>query len=166
MTYLPQSSDCAKLGLMNESAELVEKPLTTSEHPLLLFFDGDCAFCTRWVMRVKAADTVHRIRFAKIQGPTFSRVARERPDLAKIESVVLAVRRPDGAENFYVRSTAIRKLIAGLPGFRIFFWVLNLVPTPISDLGYRIFSKLRTPLFGQWHHDRPPIENDRELFVD
>jgi predicted DCC family thiol-disulfide oxidoreductase YuxK len=146
--------------------EWAEKPLTTPEHPLLLFFDGDCAFCTRWVMRVKEADKAHRIRFAKNQGSSFLRVAKEHPELAKIDSVVLVARRPDGKSNFYVRSTAIRKLIAGLPGFQIFFWILNLVPTPISDIGYRIFSKLRTPLFGRWHHDRPPIENDRELFLD
>jgi predicted DCC family thiol-disulfide oxidoreductase YuxK len=142
------------------------KPLTTPEHPLLLFFDGDCSFCTRWIIRVKEADKSHRIRFAKNEGPTFLRVAKEHPELAKVDSVVLAIRRSDGRNDFFVRSTAIRKLIAGLPGFQIFFWILNLVPTPLSDLGYRIFSKLRTPLFGKWHHDRPPIEQDRELFVD
>ena len=148
------------------TAESAGKPLTTPEHPLLLFFDGDCAFCTRWVVRVKAADKTHRTRFAKNEGATFLRVAQQHPKLAKIESVVLVKRRPDGKEDFFVRSTAIRKLIDGLPGFQIFFWMLNLVPTPISDLGYRIFSKLRTPLFGKWHEDRPPIENDRELFLD
>jgi predicted DCC family thiol-disulfide oxidoreductase YuxK len=153
---------------MSETAapELAKASLTTPEHPLLLFYDGECSFCNRWVARVMKADHTHRTRIATKQGQTFQRVAREHPELVNVDSVVLVARRADGRENFYVRSTGIRKLIDGLPPFRAFAIVLHLVPTPISDLGYAIFSKLRTPLFGKWHGCRVPIENDRELFLD
>jgi predicted DCC family thiol-disulfide oxidoreductase YuxK len=140
--------------------------LTTAAHPLLLFFDGECAFCNRWVARVKDADTPRRTRFATKQGPTFQRVAEAHPELAKIDSVVLVARDPDGHEEFLVRSSAVRRLIRGLPRFRFFTWVLNLVPAPLSDLGYRIFARLRSRLFGKWHHCRVPLEEDRELYLD
>ena len=142
------------------------EPFTTPQHPLLLFFDGDCAFCTRWVARVMTADHAHRARFAKRQGQTFQRLAQVYPDGAKAESVVLVQRRADGREDFFVRSTAIRKLIDGLPGFRLFAFVLHVVPTPISDLGYVIFSQLREVLFSRWADCRPPVEQNRELFLD
>jgi len=149
---------------------LTESPnqasLTSARFPLLLFFDGECAFCNRWVNRVREADHQHRMRFGTKQGSTFQQIARDRPELARVESVVLVKRRADGGEDFLVRSPAIREVIAGLPEFRVFELVLRIVPAPISNLGYRIFSKLRTRLFGKWHHCRVPLEKDRELYVE
>jgi len=140
--------------------------LTSARHPMLLFFDGECAFCNRWVSRVKDADLQHRIRYGTKQGTTFQQVAQAHPELANVESVVLVSRRPDGGEDFLVRSSAIRKVIDGLPAFRFFELVLKICPTFLSDLGYRLFSKMRTLLFGPWSHCRVPIEQDRELYVD
>ena len=133
---------------------------------MLLFFDGECAFCNRWVNKVKEADKAHRIRFGAKQGQTFQLVRAAHPDLARAESVLLVVRRHDGTEDFLIRSAAIREVIAGLPRFRFFEVVLQIFPAFLSDIGYRIFSKLRTPLFGKWHHCRVPLEEDRQLFVD
>ena len=141
--------------------------LTSERHPLLLFFDGECAFCNRWVNRVKEADHAHRMRYGAKQGRTFQQLAQAHPELANIESVVLVKRRADGeGEDFLVRSPAVREVIKDLPEFRVFELVLRIVPTPISNLGYRIFSKLRTALFGRWHHCRIPLEQDRELYVE
>jgi predicted DCC family thiol-disulfide oxidoreductase YuxK len=148
-----------------ETSSAGEEPLTTPAHPLLLFYDGECSFCARWVARVMKADTAHRARFATRQGRTFQRVARLYPEGQKAESVVLVKRRADGREDFFVRSTAIRKLIDGLPGFRFFAFILHVVPTPISDLGYAILAHLREPLFGKWADCRPPIEKS-DLFLD
>jgi predicted DCC family thiol-disulfide oxidoreductase YuxK len=141
------------------------EPLTTPDHPHLLFYDGHCSFCARWVARVMAADKTHRTRVGKLQGETYKRVLALHPWLAKVDSVVLVKRAANGQEPVFIRSTAIRKLIDGLPGFRLFAFVLHLVPTPISDIGYWLFSKLREPLFGRWADCRPDLEK-RELFVD
>ncbi len=152
---------------MNTLSETPRRDSLTSErHPLLLFFDGECAFCNRWVNRVKLADHAHRMRYGAKQGRTFQQLAETHPELANVDSVVLVKRRVDGNEDFLVRSAAIREVIKGLPEFRLFELILRLVPTPLSDLGYRIFSKLRTPLFGKWHHCRVPLEQDHELYVD
>jgi predicted DCC family thiol-disulfide oxidoreductase YuxK len=143
-----------------------EQVLTSARFPLLLFFDGECAFCNRWVNRVKLADRRHRMRFGAKQGRTFQQLAGEHPELVGVESVVLVKRRVDGGEDFLVRSAAIREVITGLPEFRFFEGVLRILSAPLSDLGYRIFSKLRARLFGKWHHCRVPLEQERELYVD
>ena len=149
------------------TASPTQQGLTSERYPLLLFFDGECAFCNRWVNRVKEADLAHRIRFGTKQGQTFQKqVAPAHPDLTKAESVVLVVRRADGTEDFLIRSAAIREVIKGLPAFRFFEVVLQVFPTFLSDIGYRIFSKLRAPLFGKWSHCRVPLEEDKKLFVD
>ena len=112
------------------------------------------------------ADSKHRARFATIQGPTYQRMLKVFPRAASVESVVLVQRQPDGKEKFFIRSTAIRKLIDGLRGFRFFSFVLHLVPTPLSDLGYMITAKLREPLFSRWAACRPAVEQNREVFLD
>jgi len=149
---------------------LTESPkqvgLTSERYPLLLFFDGECAFCNRWVNRVRLADHQHRMRFGTKQGRTFQQVAQAHPELANVESVVLVKRRADGGEDFLVRAPAIREVIKGLPEFRFFEVLLQIIPSPITNLGYRIFSKLRATLFGKWHHCRVPLEQDKELYVD
>ncbi len=143
-----------------------QESLTSERFPLLLFFDGECAFCNRWVNKVKEADHAHRIRFGAKQGQTFQQVAQTHPELARAESVFLIKRREDGSQEFLVRSPAIREVIKGLPEFRFFEVMLQIFPTFLSDIGYRIFSKLRAPLFGKWHHCRVPLEEDKILYVD
>jgi predicted DCC family thiol-disulfide oxidoreductase YuxK len=106
------------------------------------------------------------MRYGVKQGRTFQEIVKTHPEVANVESVVLIERRADGGEDFLVRSAAIREVIKGLPEFRFFEIVLQICPTFLSDIGYRIFSKLRTPLFGKWHHCRVPIEADRELYVE
>ena len=113
--------------------------LTTERHPLLLFFDGECAFCNRWVNRVKAADHAHRIRYGTKQGQTFRVVAQAHPQLANVESIVLVKRRGAGGEDFLVRSAAIREIIDGLPGFGLFERLLKVVPLPFPTLGTAFF---------------------------
>ena len=88
------------------------------------------------------------------------------PKLANVESVVLVKRRADGGEDFLVRAPAIREVIKGLPEFHFFEQMLYLFPDFLSNFGYRIFSKLRIPLFGKWHHCRVPLEADKELYVE
>ena len=149
---------------------LTESPtrtgLTSERFPLLLFFDGECSFCNRWVNKVRLADRAHRMRFGTKQGRTFQQIAKAHPELANVESVVLVERQADGSEEFLVRSAAIREVIKGLPEFRVFDMVLRICPTPISNIGYRIFSKLRGTLFGKWHHCRVPLEEEKELYVE
>src|ERR1700722_2095204 len=109
------------MAAMNTVTEATtDTHFTTGRHPLLLFYDGECSFCNRWVNRVKLADHQHRMRYGAKQGRTFQRLAPAHPELAKVESVVLVKRCADGGEDFLIRAPAIREVIAGLPEFRFF----------------------------------------------
>jgi predicted DCC family thiol-disulfide oxidoreductase YuxK len=133
---------------------------------LLLFFDGQCAFCNRWVDRIREADHAQLMRFGTKQGMTYQQVARDHPELANVDSVVLVKRRADGTEGFLVRSAAIRELIQELPQFRFLGTVLLVCPTALADLGYRLFAKVRTPLFGRLAQCRVPSGSEKHLFLE
>jgi predicted DCC family thiol-disulfide oxidoreductase YuxK len=143
-----------------------ETRFTTERHPLTLFFDGQCVFCNRWVNRLREADHAHRLRFGAKQGRTFQELAQIHPDLAQVESVILVQRSADGFDHILVRSRAVREVIAGLPGFGLFALVLKIVPAPVADLGYRLFSKFRTRLFGRLSQCHRPSPEEKELYVD
>ena len=157
---------CEPWNMTSDSIHAAGENFTTDQYPLLIFYDGDCSFCNRWVARVRAADAVHRIRYGTQQGRTFARLASLHPELGRRDTVVVVKRRSDGSEEFLVRSLAIRTVIDGLPGFGFFDRLLHVVPLPISDLGYMFISKARGLLFGPWHGCRVPIEQDPERFVD
>jgi predicted DCC family thiol-disulfide oxidoreductase YuxK len=140
--------------------------VTTARHPLALFFDGECCFCNRWVGRLMKADTARRTRFGAKQGRTFQQIAQTHPELANIESIVLFVRQPDGREKALVRSAAVLAAIDGLPHYRFPAFVLHLTPQFLSDLGYLIFSKMRTFIFGTQNICNVVKPEDRELFLD
>jgi len=151
---------------MTTLIEPTTEPLTSVSHPLLVFFDGECGFCNHWINRVKDADHAHRIRFGTKQGKTFRQIAQAHPEVANVESIVVISRNALGREDVLVRSPAVRIVVEGLPDFRFFAFLLQIVPTPICNLGYRIFSKVRTPLFGRLSQCRVPTAEERELFVD
>ncbi len=139
---------------------------TTARYPLLLFYDGECSFCARWVERVVKADPTRRLRYGQQQGHAFSRFLQVHPELSRIDSVIVLKRRPDGGEDIFVRSRAIRESIAGLPRLRLYQFILNTVPEPLADVGYNFFAKYRGTLVSAWHSLRPPIEQDKELYVE
>ncbi len=143
-------------------------PVTTDQHPLALFFDGECVFCNRWVGRLMRADTGRRTRFGTKQGATFQRFAAMHPDpeVAKVASIVLVRRDATGREQPLIRSAAVRETIRGLPRYAFASAVLKVTPRPLADLGYGIFSKFRKRIFGSQNLCDVVKPADRELFLD
>jgi predicted DCC family thiol-disulfide oxidoreductase YuxK len=79
---------------------------------------------------------------------------------------VLVRRDSGGQEHILIRSAAVRAAIDGLPSYALASAILRLVPRPISDLGYAIFSRYRKLIFGSQNVCdviKPP---DRELFLE
>jgi predicted DCC family thiol-disulfide oxidoreductase YuxK len=140
--------------------------VTTEQHPYALFFDGECCFCNRWVGRLMKIDTARRTRFGAKQGATFQRLAAAHPEVADVRSIVLVKRDATGTEQVLTHSAAVRTTIDGLPGYGFFSTVLRLIPRPIADFGYGIFSRYRKVIFGSQNICDVIKPADRELFLD
>ena len=134
---------------------------------ITLFFDGVCSLCNHFVDFVVSRDHTKSLRFAPLQGETFRAVAEENPQLAGIDSLVVAVRdRPDGPPRLLVRSRGALFVLGRLGGvWKGLAVLLGLIPTPVSDLGYRAIARTRYLIFGRRDTCRLPTPQESGLFL-
>jgi predicted DCC family thiol-disulfide oxidoreductase YuxK len=111
-----------------------------------LFFDGDCAFCSRSARLVARLDKRERVRLAPLQGE----LGRER-GLAKFADgqggTMVVLRESDGAA--FLRSEAAIELGRALGGIWRLARVFKLVPRPLRDGVYRLIARNRGRLMGK-----------------
>lgn len=131
----------------------------------LVLFDGVCAFCDASVRWLVERDPAGRLRFAPLQGEAAESLRRRHPRIPRDLDTLVYVERSDGEEHVHLRSAAIFRICAQLqPPPAWLPWVAWL-PTPLADLAYRIFVRLRYRLFGRLDVCRVPGESERARFL-
>jgi predicted DCC family thiol-disulfide oxidoreductase YuxK len=128
-------------------------------HPVI-FFDGVCGLCNRFVDFVIRRDLQGTFHFAPLQGGT----ARERlakADICNLKTVVLV-----DASGTYRKSAAVLRVLARLGGlWRIAAALLWAIPRPIRDIGYSWIAANRYAIFGKKETCRLPSAAERERFL-
>lgn len=112
-------------------------------HGPIVFYDGDCGLCQRFVQFVVARDPTGAIRFAPLQG----RTAAENlpPHLTRsLNSVVLLDR-----AGIHQRSDASLRVLARLGGRWSLAGALRIVPRPLRNGIYDVIARHRLGWFGQ-----------------
>lgn len=112
----------------------------------ILFFDGDCAFCSASVRRVFRADKRERIAFAPLQGE----LAREKGFLQcadKNEGTMVLLRESDG--RVFTYSDGWIELCNALGGFWRVLGIFRLVPKFLRDGVYRWVARNRYRFMGK-----------------
>lgn len=128
----------------------------------IVFYDGVCGLCDRWVRFVLKRDKQRTLRFAPLQGKT----AQARKDLpAELRTVVFVLRRGASGEQIFTRSEAALRLLDHLGGcWRIVSW-LRLIPRPIRDAVYDAIARHRYQWFGQFDTCPLPSPEWRDRFL-
>jgi len=99
----------------------------------VLFFDGDCAFCSRLVRRVVAFDRHGRISFAPLQGKLAAEMGLAR-HAAKAGGTMVLMRESDG--EIFKRSDALIELARALGGWWRATRLARFIPRPLRDTVY------------------------------
>ncbi len=106
----------------------------------ILFFDGDCAFCSAGVRRVVRFDRGKRIRFAPLQG----KLSAEKGFTHYVDpsggSMVL-LREDDG--RVFVRSDGAIELARALGGAWRCLVLAKFIPRPLRDAVYKWIARNR-----------------------
>ena len=127
----------------------------------VLFFDGVCGLCNRFVDFVLKYDGDGRVLFAPLQGTTAAASLPE--DVVRgLDTVVFL---EGGRPN--LRSSAIVRIFWQLGGaWSVLGTLLWIVPKPVRDLGYKVVASSRYRLFSQKETCRLPTPEERARFLD
>lgn len=128
----------------------------------IVFYDGLCGLCDRWVRFVLARDKHQTLKFAPLQGDT----ARQRNDLpTELHSVVFVIQPGTPQEQIFYRSTATLLLLDHVGGFwRMVSW-LRIIPRPLRDWVYAAIARRRYQWSERFATCRVPPPELRDRFL-
>ena len=112
----------------------------------VLFFDGDCAFCSASVRRVVRFDRYGRVAFAPLQGKLaaekdFSKYA------AEVDGSMVLLRESDG--RVFLRSDALVELSRALGGGWRILTFARFIPKLLRDAIYQCVADHRDLFMGK-----------------
>ena len=106
----------------------------------VLFFDGDCAFCTKSANKVFEMDRRGVVDFSPLQGDLARRHGLEKHAGSK-DGTMVVLREDDG--RIFLRSDAVIELARALGGWRGVGVLGRVIPRCLRDGLYRCFARNR-----------------------
>jgi predicted DCC family thiol-disulfide oxidoreductase YuxK len=106
----------------------------------VLFFDGDCAFCSASVRRAVKLDTRKRLKFSPLQGK-LAAVKGLAGNAAKQGGTMILMRESDG--KIFRRSDALIELTRVLGGWWRLLTPVKIMPRFLRDAAYQWFADHR-----------------------
>jgi predicted DCC family thiol-disulfide oxidoreductase YuxK len=134
----------------------------------LVFYDGVCGLCDRFVRFLLARDRQGRLRFAQLQGDLAHRELVPRGhDPADLDTVVVLAGWQSPAPRLLTRSRAVLHAAGELgPGWRALAASARIVPRGIGDAVYSAIARRRYRLFGRFDACPLPRPEWRDRFLD
>jgi len=137
-----------------------ERRAMSSALPPVIFFDGVCGLCNRFVDFVLRRRRGREFRFSPLQGET-ARQWLAGNEWATLNSIVLLDEMGE-----HRQSTAVVRILRRLGGvWNVAGMLLWLIPRPLRDLGYRAVAASRYRLFGRKETCRLPSEKEKDCFL-
>lgn len=134
----------------------------------LVFYDGVCGLCDRFVQFLLARDRRGRLRFAPLQGE-LARRELEAPGQppADSDSIVVIAGWHSPASRRLIRSRAVLHAVGELgPGWLLLTVVARIVPRRVGDAAYAALARRRYGLFGRLDVCTVPRPEWRDRFLD
>ena len=112
----------------------------------VLFFDGDCAFCSRAVQRAFRLDKQGKLSFAPLQGKLANELGFSK-HAAKDGGTMVVLRESDG--RVFFKSDALIEIARALGGWWLIPALARFIPKPLRDLGYVLIANNRYRISGK-----------------
>ncbi len=134
--------------------------MDSSAHAVVVF-DGECAFCSRWVDFLLRFDRTDTFRFTARQSESGAALlSRAGLPEAGVGSIILVE-----GNTIRLRSEATLRMLTllGLP-FSL-TGILRVIPVSFRDAVYDTIARNRTRWFGKMSTCRAPMPNERHRFI-
>ncbi len=136
----------------------------TGRHDPILFFDGQCGLCNRFIDFMLWADSRGRFRYAPLQGETAQRLLGLKPgpeDSANEPRSFVFLEKGQ----HYAQSNAVLLVLRRLGGPWQLLFPLYVFPRPLRDFVYRVVARNRYRWFGKHEACRIPAPQERDRFL-
>ena len=130
------------------------------QDPPIIFFDGVCGMCNRFVDLILKIDTRGIFRFAPIQGETAKQMLPPLSDAPQEWSMFYL-----DEHGIHKESDAFLEVYRHLGGAWRLLRLFRLVPRDIRDFVYRTVAQNRYRWFGQRDACRIPSPEERSRFL-
>jgi predicted DCC family thiol-disulfide oxidoreductase YuxK len=127
----------------------------------IVFFDGHCNLCNRFIDFLITRDHARRLKFAPLQGRTAAAELGPEFNPTAPDTVVLK-----SAGKVYIRSTAAILTLAELRGIYVLAKIFLFIPRFIRDWAYRVIATNRYSWFGRRDTCRLPSEAEKAQFLE
>lgn len=109
----------------------------------ILFFDGECRFCNRWVQWVVDRDEERYFKFASLQS-NFAKEIFLHYNIAKdFNSIAILKNNQSDQKYFLTKSEAVAFLFSILKPNAFLYKLIKLTPRLLSDFGYDCIAAVR-----------------------
>lgn len=125
----------------------------------IVYFDGVCGLCNRFVDFLIRKDTKHRLLFAPLQGETAAKNLGVDPN-QEFDSVIFS----EGGKLRYKSSAALR-IMSTMGGAWKLMRIFLIIPGFIRNFVYDIIANNRYKLFGKKESCRIPTKEERQRFL-
>ncbi len=113
----------------------------------VIYYDGVCGICNRWVAFLLSRKLPPDLRFATLQGEHYRALKARHPILEGADTLVIYRLESKGesgeTESVRVRSEGVFWLLPQLPGWTRWTLIANLIPMCLLNIGYRSVARLR-----------------------
>jgi len=120
----------------------------------IVFYDGACGLCHRFVRRVAAADAEGTLRFAPVGGATWNATFPGRPPPERLVFLGADGTSAEGAEGVLAAMTAAGGATARRARR------LRLIPRPLRTAGYAVIAAVRRRIFAAPSGPCPVVPDD------
>lgn len=130
------------------------------ERSHILLFDGECLFCNGAVRFIIKRDRDAEFKFAPLQSPIGQKLLNQYHISLDQNSIILIEQ-----GKHYAKSAAALRVCRHLDGLWKVLYPLIIIPRPIRDFFYNVFSNNRYKWFGQTDSCPLPDSHVRKRFL-
>lgn len=131
------------------------------DEPHIIIFDGVCNFCSGAVYFIIKRDPHRKFAFTPMQGKLATGLIEEF-EVARAGTDTLVLIKNGKC---FIRSTAALEIAKDLRGCWFLLNIFVVIPTPIRDAFYNLFSRYRYRLFGKKSRCMVPSSSVKSRFI-
>ncbi|MAD59117.1 MAG: thiol-disulfide oxidoreductase [Flammeovirgaceae bacterium] len=127
----------------------------------IIFYDGYCVICSRFIRQLIKLDKNRKYSFASISSSLSEKFLSSKIDKEQVGKFIILY----SGDKVYKKSDAVIKIFTGFGGGFVLFNLLRVFPKILRDFVYDVFASYRYRLFGKLKQCDIPSKEIVDRFI-